>query len=397
MGIELEKPSRQSIRISEITTTPLLVPYKKPFHWAQGIIKAAEVILIEVKTDAGITGYGESIGSPSAIAVQNLIQKAGALCIGYSPFKNNQLMRNAYQQLFAAQGTCSTPRFGAQILAGLEMALWDVAGKAAGCAVYELLGGAVRDEIQYFGFPQGDTPEELAEEAQHWAEQGSEVIYIKVGRGEDLDLANIEQVRAAIGNKRLRLDANEAWDPLTASRMIRKLAAFDIEFIEQPTRSDSLSALAQVKSASPIAIAADQCVFTPEDVYNICHHRAADLIVLGLHETGGINRFCKAAAIAEAAGINICLHGLYETGITTCATNQVAATLLNLDDGNQYMNHFLLEDIIKKPSLKLNRGKLPVLAGPGLGFELDWDSVGRAHDAYKIALNSKDAAAQRNT
>lgn len=370
------------MKITDIQTTPLLLPYKKPFYWAQGVIEAAEVVLVEVKTDAGISGYGESIGSPSADAIQTLIKKAGALCIEQSPFNNTQLIQGAYQQLFAAQGTCSAPRFGAQVLAGLEMALWDLTGKASHCAVHELLGGAVREAIHYFGFPQGNTPEQLAKEARAWVEDGSDVIYIKVGRGETLDLAIVEQVRAAIGNTRLRLDANEAWDPLTALRMLRKLAAFDIEFIEQPTKNDSLSALAQVKASSPIAVAADQLVFTPEDVFNVCRHQAADIIVLGVHETGGIKRFCKAAAIAESAGINICLHGLYETGITTCASHQAAATLSNLDDGNQYMNHFLKEDIIVAPDLRLREGKLPILPGPGLGFELNGDAIARAAEAY---------------
>jgi muconate cycloisomerase len=249
--------------------------------------------------------------------------------------------------------------------------------------VHELLGGAVRDRIRYFGFPQGDTAEELAEEAGAWADHGCEVIYVKVGRGEKLDLEIAAKVRAAIGGKRLRLDANEAWDPLTALRMIKHLRAFDVELIEQPTRSDSPSALWQVKAGSTIPIAADQLVFTPEDVYELCRRQGADLVVLGLHETGGIARFRKAAAIAEAAGINVCLHGLYETGITTCAMNQVGATLSNLDDGNQYMNHFLAQDIIERPQLALRKGELPVLPGPGLGFEVDWDAVGRAEEAHR--------------
>jgi len=366
------------IRIAEVKTTPLRLPYKKPFHWAQGVIEAAEVILVEVRTDAGVTGYGESMSTSPAGAIESLLQAAGNLCIGHSPFEINMLMRQAYQQLFAVRGNCSAPRFGAQVLAGLDMALWDIAGKATCRAVHELLGGAVRDHIQYFGFPQGDSAREVADEARALAASGCEVMYVKVGRGEALDLAIAGEVRAAIGNKRLRLDANEAWDTLTASRMIRKLAAFDIEFIEQPTRSDSLAALAHVKAASPVAIAADQLVFTPEDVYEVCRRQAADVIVLGLHETDGIGRLCKAAAIAEAAGVNVCLHGLYESGITTCASNQVGATLNNLDDGNQYMNHFLMEDIVQRPDLTLRAGRLPVLPGPGLGFELNWDAVERA-------------------
>jgi muconate cycloisomerase len=371
------------MKITAVRTTPLLAAYKQPYHWAQGVIDGAEVILVEVETDVGVTGYGESIGSASAIAVEDLLGRAGALCIGASPFENTRLMAEAYHALFAALGTTSAPRYSGQILAGLEMALWDAAGKASGRAVHELLGGALRDEIQYFGFAQGDSAEELAEEARALAEAGCPVIYVKVGRGEALDLDIVRQVRAAIGDRRLRLDPNEAWDPLTASRMIRKLQPFDIEFIEQPTSSESLSALAQVRATSPIAIAADQRVFTPADVFDVCRQQAADVIVLGLHETGGITRFRKAAAIAEAAGINICLHGLYETGITTCAVNQAAATLANLDDGNQYMNHFLVEDIIASPDLSLSRGRLPVISGPGLGFELDWDAVGRAAEAHR--------------
>jgi len=369
------------MKITGIDTKLLCVPYKEPFHWAQGVIDAAHLVLVCVHTDEGVTGYGESVGSASLTAVQSFIHQAARLCIGHSPFDVTRLMREAYQRLFAARGNCSAPRFGALVLAGLDMALWDAAGKAAGRAVHELLGGAVRESVRYFGFPQGDTPEDVGRDAKKWSDAGCEVIYIKIGRGEALDLATIEQVRASIGNRRLRVDANEAWDVLTARRMVQAISGFGIEFLEQPTSSDSLTALAAVKAASSIPIAADQLVFTPEDVYAVCCARAADLIVLGLHETAGISRFCKAAAIAEAAGLNVCLHGLYETGITTCAANQVGATLANLDDGNQYMNHLLVEDIVQHPDLRLRSGELPILRGPGLGFELDWDAVGRAEEA----------------
>ena len=355
------------------------MPYIAPYHWAQGVIQGATVILVEVHTDEGVAGYGESVGTPLIEAAQAYIKIAGDGCIGRSPFDNARLMTEANHALFQALGTCSSPRFSGMVLAGLEMALWDVMGKATARAAHELLGGAVRDEIQYFGFPQGETAEEIAAGAKRLAESGCEVIYVKVGRGDALDIAIAEQVRDAIGpEKRLRLDPNEYWNPVRASRMIRKMCEYDVEFIEQPTNSESVTALAQVRANSPIAIAADQLVFTPFDTFNVCREKAADLIVLGLHETGGLLRFSKSAHIAEAAGINICIHGLYETGVTTCAANQVAATVPNLDDGNQYMNHFLEWDIVKTPDLALRTGKLPVLDGPGLGFELDWDAVGHA-------------------
>ena len=107
------------------------------------------------------------------------------------------------------------------------------------------------------------------------------------------------------------------------------------------------------------------------------------MIVLGIHETGGLGGMRKAAAVAEAAGLNICLHGVYESGITTCASNQVAATIPNLDDGNQIMVQLLAEDIVAAPSLATRDGRLPVLEGPGLGFELDRDAVVRAAERYR--------------
>jgi L-alanine-DL-glutamate epimerase-like enolase superfamily enzyme len=372
------------VKITDIKTTPLLVPYSKPYYWAQGIIEGASVVLVEVHTDDGVIGYGESIGSPCPEAIEMYLQQAARLCIGRNPFSNARLMTEAYHKLFQAFGTCSSPRFSGQVLCGLEMALWDVSGKATGRSVHDLLGGAVRDEIQYFGFAQGENATEVAADAERLARDGFEVIYFKVGRGDRLDLDTAAAVRTAIGpGKRLRVDPNEHWTPVHASRMIRELLSSNIEVIEQPTPCESVAALAQVRSNSPIAVSADQAVFTPFDAYDVCRQHAADLIVIGLHETGGLVRLAKVAHIAEAAGINICLHGLYETGVTTCASNQIAATIPNLDDANQHMTRFLAWDIVKSPDLSPRNGRLPVLKGPGLGFEIDWDGVERAKGAWE--------------
>ena len=371
------------MRIREVVTTPLWIPYKQPYHWAQGVTLGAGVILVEVRTDEGVTGYGESIATPSAEAICSYLSLAAENCIGRSPFENARLMAEAYHGLFELNGTCSAPRFAGQVLAGLEMALWDVMGKAVGRPVHELLGGAVRDVVRYFGFPQGATAEELATQAAGFAEAGCDVIYVKVGRGDALDTEIVSKVRQAIGPKRrLRLDPNEHWQPARAARMIGKLARFDIDLIEQPTHAESIDALARVRAVSPVAIAADQSVFTPHDAFDACRRHAADLLVIGLHETGGLLRFNKVAHIAAAAGIEVCIHGLYETGITTAASNQVAAATPNLDDGNQYMNHLLAWDIVKSPDLTPQGGVLPVLDGPGLGFELDENAVARAAKAW---------------
>jgi muconate cycloisomerase len=243
----------------------------------------------------------------------------------------------------------------------------------------------VRDKVEYFGFLQGDSPAELAAHASELVKAGFKVLYVKVGRGAELDVAICAEVRKVIGNSvRLRLDANEVWDMLTARRMFEALKPYDPEFIEQPVPGRTgAEGLSRLRAVTTIPIAADQSVYSAEEIFEICRTRAADVIVLGLHETCGVTRFRQAAAVAEAANTNICLHGVFETGITTCASNQVAATLGNMDDGNQIMWQLLAEDIVKSPSLVPQNGALPISDLPGLGFELDREAVARAAHAYR--------------
>lgn len=373
------------MKIKAIRATPLHCAFKQPYHWAQGVNYGAPVILIEVETDSGITGIGESVASPVIAPVLAILQDAIPHFIGKSVYDGNSLIWNYYQFGFNSKGTGSAPRYFSQALAGIELALWDAIGKQAKLPLHKLLGGAVRDKVEYFGFIQGDTPQELASHAAQLAQEGFKVLYVKVGRGSELDVEIVAAVRKAIGSRvRLRLDANEVWDMLTARRMFDKLKAFDPEFIEQPVPGRLGSeGLSKLRAVTNTPIAADQTAYSADDIFELARNRAADVIVLGLHETCGVVRFRKAAAVAEAAGLNICLHGVFETGITTCASNQVAATLSNMDDGNQIMWQLLAEDIVSSPNLVPGDGALPISSLPGLGFELNCDAVARAAEAYR--------------
>jgi L-alanine-DL-glutamate epimerase-like enolase superfamily enzyme len=372
------------MKITSIRATPLYCRFRQPYHWSQGVNYGAPIILIEIETDAGIVGIAESVASPDIEPVLAIINFAIPVFVGESAYDGARLIAKVYQAGFNARGTGSAPRYFAQAISGIELALWDAIGKAAKQPVHRLLGGAIHQAIHYFAFVQGDTPEELAGHAARLIGDGFAVVYLKVGRGMELDLAIVQSVREAIGNARLRLDANEVWDMLTARTMFAKLERFDIEFIEQPVPARAGSAaLAKLRASTNIPIAADQTVYGPDDVYDICRSDAADVITLGMHETGGLQRYRKAAAVAEAAGLNVCIHGVFETGITTCATNQVAATIPNMDDGNQIMWQLLERDIVRSPSLAPVDGALPISQLPGLGFELDPDAVKEAADAFR--------------
>ena len=369
----------RAVKIARIQTTPLALAFREPYHWAGRVDHAAAVILIEVETDDGLVGVGESVSAFPAEGTVAELQGVAPLLIGESVFDVERLITGARHL-----GSFNhTPRHANFVLAGLEMALWDVQGKAAGRPVHQLLGGAVRDEVDYFGFVQGDATEELVEDARALAAAGHSVIYLKVGRGEAADLRNTAAVRDAIGDLRLRLDANCAWSVAEAIHMIGRLARFEPDWIEQPTPLQSVAALRQVKESVGVPIAADQAVFTLADVYEICRQRAADVIVLSPHEAGGLLAFGKAAAIAEAAGVPVCLHGQGVSGITDAAQHHLGLRTANLTEGNQIMHQLLVEDLISTPDLTLARGKLGVLEGAGLGVELDRNAVERAAELYR--------------
>lgn len=367
------------MKISRIRTTPLALELKEPYHWAGRVDYAAAVVLVEVETDEGVWGVGESTAPLAAESVVAELTAVGEQVVG-QPLHDVARLMHEVRHLGSFN---HTPRHANLVLAGLEMALWDAIGKAAGQPIYRLLGGAVREEVDYFGFVQGDTTEELVENARDLAAAGYSVIYLKVGRGEAVDLANTAAVREAIGGRRLRLDPNCAWSVAEAIHMIRQLEPFDIDWVEQPTPLTSIPALRQVRESVHVPIAADQAAFTSAHVYEICRQRAADAIVLSPHEAGGLLAFQKAAAVAEAAGITICLHGQNVSSITDAAQHHLGLCTPNLTEGNQIMHQLLAWDLVKQPDLTPSQGKLGRLDEPGIGIELDREAVARAAELYE--------------
>jgi muconate cycloisomerase len=373
------------MKIKDIRLTRLFSEFKTPYVWAMGKNLGQTTILIEVETDAGVVGYGETAPTmTSPEAIHALLLTAKTVLLGQSVTQILDLMKQLFTQSFGHHNASqSHPRLGNIAFAGVELALWDALGKTVGLPVHALLGGKIHDTVSFMGFVQGDSTEEVAEHAYQLAQDGFEVIYLKAGHTNEKDIANVEAVRNVIGNKRLRIDPNEAWDLMEAQVMINKLARFDLEMVEQPVSAISgVPALKALKQSCSVPIAADQSVFTPEEAHTMCASGAVSLLTVGLHETGGILGFRRVAAIAQVFDINVCLHGVWETGITTCASIQAASGVSNMDDGNQIMWQLLQEDIVESPDLTPDAGKIAVMSGPGLGFSLNKDAVARAAEAY---------------
>jgi len=372
------------MQVKSITVTPLRLPLKKPYIWSQGVEDAFTVNLIAIEAEDGTIGYGETTTAPDADAQVLILHKLSRHFISRSVFDYAKCRDEAYRANFLTFGG-NMPRFANQLFCGLEMAYLDLQGKILGRPVWDLLGGQRRTEVGYFYFLQGETIDALVADAKHAVAMGEQVIYLKVGIGRDYDLKAVHAMRGAIGEARLRLDANEGWDPEHALSMMNKMRDLDVEYIEQPTKSTSLPALAALTNRSGIALGADQAVFTLEEVYRACATGAGDMIAVGPREIGGLRAMIQAAGIVEAAGKKICIHSSMTTGITTCAEHHVARAIPNLDDGNQIMWQLLQDNIVAAPDIAPRNGKLSLDIKAGLGFDLDWDVISRAakrHENY---------------
>ena len=376
--------------IASVTVTPLRLPLRIPYIWSRGVEDAFSVNLIRITAADGTTGYGETPAVPDADAQALVLRKIGARLIGTSVFDIASGLADAYKGVFLAFGG-NMPRYFAQLAHGIEMAAIDLQGKLLERPAWDLLGGAVRDDVGYFYFLQGETPEAIAADAADAVQQGHPILYLKVGVGDARDLDSVRAIRAVAPDVRLRLDANEAWDQAKALRMITALAPYNIEYLEQPTPSGSQAALAHLTRKSPISIGADQSVFTLGEVHNAVSTHRADMVAIGPREIGGMRAMIKAAAVCEAAGVPVCIHSSMTTGLTTCAEHHIARAIPNLDDGNQIMWQLMKDDIVASPNLQPDKGRMAMPAAPGLGCKLDFDAIDRAAQMHIAFVNGTPA------
>lgn len=381
------------MRITRLEATPLAVPLVQEFHWAGGAQHGANLVLLTVSTDEGVVGHGESIcEDPRAVVAY--VERMERQVVGRSPGDVEAILRS----LWTEGRWKTTPHFTGFVVAGIETACWDALGRALGVPTRTFFGGAVHDELDVFGFVQGEDPETLGAHARELAAAGHRVIYVKIGRPGRDDEACVAAVREAIGPEPLlRVDANEAWDAVGAVDRIRRLERYDLDWVEQPTAGGDVNGLAHVRRSVDVKIAADQAVYTTDELRHVLEREAADVIVQGPHDAGGLLRFRQQAFVCDAHGLAVNLHAFMQSELSLYAHAQVASTIPNLTLGNQVMHQLLGERLTRGSAPAIDAGRLRVPDGPGHGFELDDDAVARAHarwqrDGAYVTVESARAA-----
>lgn len=310
------------MRITRVRLGRISVPLRVPFKTALRSVDSVEDVVVEVHTDAGAIGYGEApptgviTGDTTGAIVGAIQDHIGRAILDRDVDDLEDLLQRVQRSVV----------HNTSAKAAVDMALWDLYGQLHKIPVYKLLGGARKCIVTDITISV-NPPEEMARDARDAIERGYDCLKVKVGANPTLDVERLSAVRHAVGDGVcIRIDANQAWRPREAVRILNEMQAkgLAIEFVEQPVKAQDIDGLRYVTEHSDVPVLADESVFSPEDAMRIMQTRAADLINIKLMKCGGLTNALKIASAAEVYGVECMIGCMLETKISVNAAVELA-------------------------------------------------------------------------
>ena len=343
-----------AITVVEIPQTPIIAPYRSHVRSSSTTRSA----IVRLETDAGLVGWGEyNVNFLAGFSAARAQAEAAAWLLG-----RDALDVACFHQQCPLE---------VRLKSGIEMAIWDLRGKAAGQSVAMLLGGVLRPEVELAACMGIQTYERAGEIAAYYVEQGYSTLKTKAGVDMEEDLAMVRGVRDAVGDRiKLRIDPNCAYTPHQAAELARRLEDYHLEYLEQPIRAEPLSDAAWLRQQTRTPIALNESVSDPASVWQILAAKAAAFILPDTPQAGGILPCVKIGHLCEAASVPCIMHCGHDLGPKTAAMVHVAASCPAYSLANDSTYYGLVDDICTEP-LPIVRGKIAVPARPGLGIECD--------------------------
>jgi L-alanine-DL-glutamate epimerase-like enolase superfamily enzyme len=342
-----------------------LVPYV-PLVVSYGTFEYLEYVLIIIEADDGTIGYGEGavdteVTGETRQGTAAALKKISVHLVDRDPFDVEAIMAEAVD--LAPNSPTAW--------AALDMALFDLMGKALGVPAYRLLGGKARGSIAFYPVIPLDDPKTMAGYAEGFYRGGFREIKVKIGTTPDEDVERVRLICAAAPDTRLALDVNQGWkDAPTAIGALELLREFPVKWVEQPTAAADLSGLAEVRAHSPFPIMVDEGCLSPEDALAVVTGKAADIINIKLMKAGGLLRGSKIYAIAEAAGLPTIVGSMLESSLGSAAGMHLTAAKPGVVACEAIGPAFLKNDIGTGFVIDFHRRIIPVPEGPGMGIAI---------------------------
>lgn len=380
------------MKISKVSTYIARVPLgKERFYSSQCAFPERKSMIVCVETSDGLIGWGEGgqygPGEPVAACIDHVLAPA---LLGQDPRDRRRLWHQMYS------GTRDFGQKGAYVeaMSALDIAFWDITGKALGEPVSRLLGGAFRDRIPAYAtgcyyrgedyLDAGASLSKLAEEAKSYTDAGFKILKMKVGLlTVEQDLQRVEAVRAAIGpDCALLIDANHAYNSVTAVRMGKGLERYDVRWFEEPVPPEDRDGYRKVRASITVPVAGGECEFTRWGFRDLLTGGCVDIAQPDICVAGGLSEWINILALCESFTVPVIPH-VWGSGVALAAALQALAALPPMPHTanpvplqNEAVVEFdrnpnpLRDDLLTAP-IRLVDGHVLVPSGPGLGIEVN--------------------------
>ena len=362
------------MKIREIKIGKVSIPLKKPFKTALRQVNSAEDIIIKVIADTGEVGYGNApptaviTGDSQHSIVAAIRDTIGPQIIGMDIDNLEKIMTTLDVSMVHNNSA----------KAALDIAVYDLFGQLHGLPLYQLFGG-YRNVMTTDLTISVNEPEEMVRDSIEAVAEGYTALKLKVGTDAALDIKRVQAIRAAVGyDIKIRLDANQGWNPKEAVRTIRKFEdlGLDIELIEQPVQARDFTGLKYVTDHVETDIMADESAFGPYEVFQLLSTKACDLINIKLMKAGGLHNAIKIASFAETVGIQCMMGCMLESkvGITAAASIAGGKKIISMADLDAAV--LLAEDpVVGGVSFYKNQLIIPSIPGLGITDVKGWQEV----------------------
>lgn len=355
------------------------------FAFSQAWYNSRTIMLLKITTDNGIEGWGEAFG-PAFINKTIIDDYMAGMIIDRDPLDTEVIWEKLYNKF---RDHCRKGNV-IEAISAVDIALWDIKGKALKLPIYKLLGGTPRERIKPYatGLYRKELPtviDDLVKEAEDYIEQGFKAIKIKIGFGVDDDIKTVREIRRAIGdNIQLMVDANHAYNASDAIRISRNIEEYNIAWFEEPVPPEDIEGYMEVKSKTNIPVSGGEAEFCRYGFNNLLRKRAVDIVQPDCCVTGGISEFKKIAVLASIYNIQ-CYPHVWGSAIALAAGINCAFFLQDfpykLVSEDMMLEYDRTTNIFREKlsinSVAIKDGYILPPDKPGLGIEIDEDLIKR--------------------
>lgn len=316
------------MQITKVDIFQIDVPLKEPFIISYHRFETMPAIIIKIYTDAGVTGYGESVPDEhvtgeSVYSVMAALKHQLVPAILHTDPTNIKQIHKKMNQALVSNGAAK---------AAIDIACYDILGKQAHLPVYKLLGGRKETRLSIPRVLSILEPAVLAKQAQEAVNEGYDELKMKLGTTPEEDVARVKAVREATGPEVLiRVDVNQGWETVqTARHTMKQLEPYDVTWVEQPIRQMDVSFFKQLKQSVVQPLMADESMVNAQNLRTLIEDASVDYINIKLMKSGGIYPAYQLATQAELFGIGCQIGSMVETSIASAAGFHVAAAKDNI-------------------------------------------------------------------